>query len=79
MTPRKRIHELAKEWGTSVPAILAQLEKMGVTGKKPQSVLTEEERGRVKVGLGLTPAPIPVCAERSMEGCGPCSTAAGNA
>jgi translation initiation factor IF-2 len=57
---RKRIHELAKEWGVPIHAILAQLEKIGVTGKKPQSVLTEEEIGRVKVRLGLTPAPIPV-------------------
>ena len=63
---RKRIHELAKEWGVSVHAILAQLEKIGVTGKKPQHVLTEKEVERVKIRLGLTPPPTPVVGQERL-------------
>jgi translation initiation factor IF-2 len=63
---RKRIQELAKEWGMPVQAILAQLEKIGVTGKKPQHVLTEKELGRVKVRLGLTPPPTPVVGQERL-------------
>ena len=57
---RKRIHELAKKWGVTPQAILAQLEKIGITRKTGQSFLTEDEAEKVKVRLGLTPASMPV-------------------
>jgi translation initiation factor IF-2 len=57
---RKRIQELAKEWGVTPQAILAQLEKIGISRKTVQSSLSEDEMEKVKVRLGLTPAPPPV-------------------
>ncbi len=56
---RKRIQELAKEWGVASQAILAQLDKIGVSGKKSQSSLTDEEAEKVKVRLGLASLPTP--------------------
>lgn len=61
--PRKRIHELAKEWGVSSQAILAQLEKIGSTGKKTHSTVAEAEAAKVKERLGLTAAAAPVVGE----------------
>jgi translation initiation factor IF-2 len=56
---RKRIQEYAKEWGVGAQAILAQLDKIGVSGKKPQSALMSEEAEKVKVRLGLASPPTP--------------------
>lgn len=56
---RKRIHEYATEWGVGAQAILAQLGQMGVSGKKPQGALTNEEAEKVKVPLGLVSPPPP--------------------
>lgn len=57
---RKRIHELAKAWGATPQEILAQLDKIGISRKTIQSFLTAEEAEKVKVRLGLSPAPTPV-------------------
>ena len=59
-----RIHELAKKWGVESKDIIARLDKMGITGKKPQSGLTEPEADRVHDAMGLgpqaDPEPVPV-------------------
>jgi hypothetical protein len=54
---RQRVQELAKEWGVTPQHILAQPEMIGIPKKTVQSSLTEEETEKVKVRLGLTPAP----------------------
>ncbi len=48
--PRKRIHELAKEWGMDTRYLLAKLEELGIHGKKAQSTLTDEEIAVVRPG-----------------------------
>jgi translation initiation factor IF-2 len=53
----KRIHELAKEWGTTPKELIAAAERLGVRGKRSQSSVTEEEEARLKDGLGLGPRP----------------------
>src|SRR5437870_9536655 len=53
----KRIHELAKDWGVAPKDILARAEKLGLRGKRSQSSLTDEEAGRLKDDLGLSPRP----------------------
>ena len=40
---RKRIYELAKEWGVETRQVLAHLEAQDVLGKKAQSTLTDSE------------------------------------
>jgi translation initiation factor IF-2 len=52
--PRKRIHELAKEWGMDTRYLLGKLEELGLHGKKAQSTLTDEEIALVRPGA--TPA-----------------------
>lgn len=52
--PRKRIHELAKEWGMDTRYLLGKLEELGLQGKKAQSTLTDEEIALVRPGA--TPA-----------------------
>ncbi|NOT54650.1 MAG: translation initiation factor IF-2 [Deltaproteobacteria bacterium] len=48
--PRKRIHELAKEWGMDTRYLLAKLEELGIHSKKAQSTLTDEEIAVVRPG-----------------------------
>src|SRR5262245_41221609 len=48
--PRKRIHELAKEWGMDTRYLLGKLEELGIQGKKAQSTLTDEEIALVRPG-----------------------------
>ena len=61
----RRIHELAKEWNVAPKDVLAQIEKVGIRGKRSQSSLTDEEAQRVKEGLGLVHRPaVTVGAER---------------
>ena len=50
---RERIHKLAAEWGVESREIVERLEKMGIKGKKAQSVLTESEAKRVHDEMGL--------------------------
>ena len=40
---RKRIHELAKDWGVDTRQVLTRLEEQGIHGKKAQSTLTDHE------------------------------------
>ena len=48
--PRKRIHELAKEWGMDTRQAIAKLELVGIHGKKAQSTLTDSELTLVHKG-----------------------------
>ncbi len=50
---RQRIHKLAAEWGVKSKDVIERLEKMGVSGKKAQSVLDETTADRVRVEMGL--------------------------
>ena len=50
---RKRIHQLAVDWDVKSKDVLERLEKMGITGKKAQSSLTEPEAKRVHEAMGL--------------------------
>lgn len=51
---KKRIHQLASDWGVKSSDVIERLEKMGVTGKKAQSSLTEPEADRVYDAMGLS-------------------------
>ena len=65
---RKRISELAKEWGVETKEIVVRLEKLGMKGRKAQSSLTEEEAVRVHEDLGVVDKPvINVGGERVVE------------
>ncbi len=56
---RKRIHELAKEWGVETRQILTQLEAQGIHGKKSQSTLSEQEADAAQQALQSPPvAPL---------------------
>src|SRR5262245_43978378 len=69
MSSRKRISELAKEWGVDTKDVIARLDKLGVKGRKPQSSLTDEESLRLQEDLGLISKPtISVGGERVTEG-----------
>ncbi|RMD85990.1 MAG: hypothetical protein D6815_00705, partial [Candidatus Dadabacteria bacterium] len=61
---RKRIHQLASEWGVSSKDILERLEKMGIKGKKAQSSLTDSESKRVYEEMGLASAGEPTVITR---------------
>lgn len=61
----KRIHELAKEWGLPTKELLARIEELGITGKRSQSSLAEEDLARVQAAVGRgTEASIRVGEER---------------
>jgi translation initiation factor IF-2 len=53
----KRIHELAKEWGSNPKDLIAMAERLGIRGKRSQSAVTDEEVTRLREGMGLTPRP----------------------
>ena len=65
---RKRIHQLAAEWGVTSKDILERLDKMGIKGKKAQSGLSEGEIQRVYDEMGLATAEEPrVVTHRSID------------
>jgi len=65
---RKRVHELAKEYGIEAKALLERLEKLGIRGKRSQSALTDEEINRVKAELAPDEKPsIAVGDERVVQ------------
>ena len=64
--PRKRIHELAKEWGIETRQVLTKLEQVGIHGKKPQSTLSEEEITRVREGKAPQESPAIVLGEEKV-------------
>ncbi len=63
---RKRIHELAKEWGFETRQVLTQLEAQGIRGKKAQSTLSEQEADAVQQALRSPAAPPLVLGEEKV-------------
>jgi translation initiation factor IF-2 len=67
--PRRRVHELAKEYGIDAKDLLAKLEKVGVRNKRSQSSLTEDEVERLKPELVAEEKPsVAVGDERVVQG-----------
>ncbi|TMA57812.1 MAG: hypothetical protein E6J80_05900 [Deltaproteobacteria bacterium] len=64
--PRKRIHELAKEWGVDTRQMLTRLEEQGIHGKKAQSTLTDHEIALVRPGAVSQAAPSLVLGEEKL-------------
>src|SRR2546426_9664332 len=64
--PRKRIHELAKEWGMETRQVLAKLEEVGIPGKKPASILTDQEITLVRPAAEPHETPLPVLGEERL-------------
>ena len=62
--PRKRIYELAKDWGVASQAILDQLRKVGSKATTAHNTVTDEEAAKAKALLGVTPPPAPVIGEQ---------------
>jgi translation initiation factor IF-2 len=63
---RKRIHELAKEWGVETRQVLTQLEAQGTHGKKAQSTLSEQEVDAVQQALRSPTPPALVLGEEKV-------------
>ena len=63
---RKRIHELAKEWGVDTRQVLTKLEEQGIHGKKAQSTLTDHETALVRPGAVSPAAPSLVLGEEKL-------------
>ena len=63
---RKRIHELAKEWGVETRQVLTQLEAQGIHGKRAQSTLSEQEADAVQQALQSPAAPPLVLGEEKI-------------
>jgi translation initiation factor IF-2 len=66
--PRKRIHELAKEWGMDTRYLLTLLEERGVQGKRAQSTLTDEEIALVRPGPAVSDTSALVLGEEKVVG-----------
>ena len=66
--PRKRIHELAKEWGMDTRYLLSKLEELGVQGKKAQSTLTADEVALVRPGQAAPDTAVVVLGEEKLVG-----------
>ena len=54
---KTRVHLLAKELGIEPKDFIAQLEKMGIKGKKSQSSLEDEEAARIRAALAAPAKP----------------------
>ena len=63
---RKRIHELAKEWGVGTRQVLTQLEAQGIHRKKAQSMLSEQEAAAVHQAIQPPAAPALVLGEEKV-------------
>ena len=67
--PNERIHKLAAKWGVTSRDIIERLDRMGITGKKAQSSLSEGEAERIKgeMGIGgMTPTIDPIEEQRTV-------------
>lgn len=68
MSGKKRVHELAKEWGLATKDLVARLERLGIRSKKSQSSLNDDQVARVRDALGLREkAAVTIGAERVVE------------
>jgi len=54
---KMRVHLLAKELGIETKELVAQLDKMGMRGRKAQSSLEDEEVGRIRTALAAKEKP----------------------
>ena len=54
---KMRVHLLAKELGMETKELVAQLDKMGMRGRKAQSSLADEEVGRIRTALAAQEKP----------------------
>lgn len=48
---KTRVHLLAKELGIETKDLIAQMDRLGLRGRKPQSAIEEDEVGRIRVAL----------------------------
>ena len=65
---RKRVHELAKDYGIEAKGFLEKLEKLGIRGKRSQSALTDDEVDRIRAELAPDEKPsIAVGDERVVQ------------
>jgi translation initiation factor IF-2 len=65
---RKRVHELAKDYGIEAKVLLDKLEKLGIRNKRSQSSLTDDEVDRIKADLATEEKPsIAVGDERVVQ------------
>src|ERR1041385_6225590 len=55
--PKTRVHLLAKELGIETKDLIAQLDKLGIRGRKAQSSLEDNEVTRVRDALALQEKP----------------------
>jgi translation initiation factor IF-2 len=61
-----RVHQLAKDIGIEPKDLIAHLEKLGISGKRAQSSLEDEEVSRLKAALALTAKPQVVVGEEKV-------------
>jgi translation initiation factor IF-2 len=65
----RRVHELAKEWNIETKELVARLDKLGITGKRSQSSLSDEEVERVSRELAAEEKPgVTIGQERVVTG-----------
>lgn len=55
----RRVHELGKEFGVSSEEVIARLERLGISGKRSQSTLSQDELRRLLEDLGVGQRPQP--------------------
>jgi len=64
-----RVHELAKSWGIESKDLLDQIKRLGISGKRSQSSLSDDEIERVQSELGVGEQPkVTVGVERVRTG-----------
>jgi translation initiation factor IF-2 len=63
---KTRVHILAKELGIEVKDFIAQLEKLGIKGKKSQSSLEDEEAVHIRTALAAPAKPQVVVGEEKV-------------
>lgn len=51
-TIRRRVSDLAREFGIEVQAVLKAAESVGIHGKRPQSQVSEDEARQIRMALG---------------------------
>lgn len=54
---KTRVHLLAKELGIETKELIAQLDKLGIRGRKAQSALEEDEAARIRAALAAQEKP----------------------
>jgi translation initiation factor IF-2 len=65
----RRVYELAKEWNIETKELVARLDKLGITGKRSQSSLTDEEFDRVASEIAADEKPgVTIGQERVVTG-----------